>query len=69
MNRSKGNGKSNRYEVRGSGNGNETEFALSDISLDGTDTIYGQNMARDLEYLKVMDADRMLYTSERPRAD
>ena len=38
-----------------------TEFALSDISLDGTDTIYGQNMARDLEYLKVMDADRMLY--------
>ena len=38
-----------------------TEFNLSDISLDGTDTIFGQNMARDLEYLKVMDADRMLY--------
>lgn len=38
-----------------------TEFDLSDISLDGTDTIYGQNMARDLEYLKIMDADRMLY--------
>lgn len=38
-----------------------TEFSLSDIHLDGTDTIFGQNMARDLEYLKVMDADRMLY--------
>lgn len=38
-----------------------TEFNLSDISLDGTDTIFGQNMARDLEYLKIMDADRMLY--------
>lgn len=36
-------------------------FELSDISLDGTDTIYGQNMARALEYLKLMDADRMLY--------
>lgn len=38
-----------------------TEFDLSDISLDGTDTIFGQNMARDLEYLEIMDADRMLY--------
>ena len=38
-----------------------TEFELSDISLDGTDTIFGQNMARDLEYLEIMDADRMLY--------
>lgn len=38
-----------------------TEFDLSDITLDGTDTIFGQNMARDLEYLKIMDADRMLY--------
>ena len=38
-----------------------SSFALSDISLDGTDTIYGQNMARALEYLKIMDADRMLY--------
>ena len=36
-------------------------FALSDITLDGTDTIYGQNAARAFEYLKVMDADRMLY--------
>lgn len=36
-------------------------FDLSDISLDGTDTIYGENMARALEYLKLMDADRMLY--------
>lgn len=38
-----------------------TEFDLSDITLDGTDTIFGQNMARDLEYLEIMDADRMLY--------
>lgn len=38
-----------------------SEFDLSDIRLDGTDTIFGQNMARDLEYLKIMDADRMLY--------
>lgn len=38
-----------------------SEFDLSDISLDGTDTIFGQNMARDLEYLDIMDADRMLY--------
>lgn len=34
---------------------------LSQVSLDGTDSIYGQNMARALEYLKIMDADRMLY--------
>ena len=38
-----------------------TEFKLSDISLDGDNTIFAQNMGRDLEYLKVMDADRMLY--------
>ena len=38
-----------------------SEFDLSDITLDGTNTIFGQNMARDLEYLKIMDADRMLY--------
>lgn len=39
-----------------------TEFDLSDITLDDrTDTIFGQNMSRDLEYLKVMDEDRMLY--------
>ncbi|OUO79128.1 hypothetical protein B5F53_08620 [Blautia sp. An249] len=37
------------------------EFDLSDINLDGTDTIYGQNMERALTYLKIMDADRMLY--------
>ena len=36
-------------------------FELSDITLDGTDTIFGQNMARDLEYLEIMDEDRMLY--------
>ncbi|MBO4684763.1 MAG: glycoside hydrolase family 127 protein, partial [Desulfovibrio sp.] len=34
---------------------------LSDVTLDGDDTIYAQNMGRALEYLKVMDADRMLY--------
>ena len=38
-----------------------TEFDLSDISLDGDNTIFAQNMGRDLEYLKIMDADRMLY--------
>lgn len=38
-----------------------TEFNLSDISLDGNNTIFAQNMGRDLEYLKIMDADRMLY--------
>ena len=38
-----------------------TEFNLSDISLDGDNTIFAQNMGRDLEYLKIMDADRMLY--------
>ena len=38
-----------------------TEFELSDISLDGDNTIFAQNMGRDLEYLKIMDADRMLY--------
>ena len=38
-----------------------SSFDLSDISLDGTDTIYSQNAARAFEYLKVMDADRMLY--------
>ena len=36
-------------------------FDLSDISLDGDDTIFSQNMNRTLEYLKIMDADRMLY--------
>ncbi|CUX47135.1 beta-L-arabinofuranosidase domain-containing protein [Clostridium sp. C105KSO13] len=36
-------------------------FDLSDISLDGTDTIFGQNMNRTLEYLKIMNEDRMLY--------
>lgn len=36
-------------------------FDLSDISLDGDDTIFSQNMNRALEYLKIMDADRMLY--------
>lgn len=38
-----------------------SEFNLSDISLDGTDTIFGQNMSRALEYLEIMDPDRMLY--------
>ena len=36
-------------------------FYLDDVSLDGTDTMFGENMGRTLEYLKVMDADRMLY--------
>lgn len=37
------------------------QFDLSDVTLDGTDTIFGENMERTLEYLEVMDADRMLY--------
>lgn len=36
-------------------------FDLSDISLDGDDTIYTENKDRAMEYLKLMDADRMLY--------
>lgn len=36
-------------------------FYLSDISLDGDDTIYTENKDRAMEYLKLMDADRMLY--------
>lgn len=36
-------------------------FDLSNISLDGNDTIFSQNMERALEYLNLMDADRMLY--------
>ena len=42
-----------------------SSFELSDITLDGTDTIYGQNAGRAFEYLKVMDADRMLYNFRR----
>ena len=38
-----------------------SSFDLSDISLDGNDTIYSQNANRAYEYLKIMDADRMLY--------
>ena len=36
-------------------------FDLNDISLDGDDTIYSENKDRALEYLSVMDEDRMLY--------
>ena len=36
-------------------------FDLSDICLDGDDTIYTENKDRAMEYLKLMDADRMLY--------
>ena len=36
-------------------------FDLSEISLDGDDTIYTENKDRAMEYLKLMDADRMLY--------
>ncbi len=36
-------------------------LSLEDVSLDGNDTIYAQNMGRTLEYLKIMNADRMLY--------
>ena len=36
-------------------------FDLSDISLDGDDTIYTENKDRAMEYLKLMDSDRMLY--------
>ena len=36
-------------------------FDLSDVSLDGDDTIYAQNKERAMEYLKIMNADRMLY--------
>ena len=35
-------------------------FDLSDISLDGDETIYTENKDRAMEYLKLMDADRML---------
>lgn len=38
-----------------------TVFELNDVSLDGDDTIYAQNKDRTMEYLKIMDADRMLY--------
>lgn len=38
-----------------------TTFDLNDVSLDGEDTIYAQNKDRTMEYLKIMDADRMLY--------
>ena len=41
-------------------------FELEDISLDGDkDTIFTQNMARDLAYLKKLDNDRMLYNFRR----
>lgn len=36
-------------------------FDLNDVSLDGDDTIYSENKDRAMEYLKLMDADRMLY--------
>ncbi len=38
---------------------------LSSVSLDGDDSIYAQNYGRAKEYLKVMDADRMLYNFRR----
>lgn len=36
-------------------------FTLDEVSLDGDDTIYAQNKDRTMKYLKIMDADRMLY--------
>lgn len=36
-------------------------FELSEIILEDGDTIYNENNERALEYLKIMDADRMLY--------
>ncbi|WP_230399204.1 beta-L-arabinofuranosidase domain-containing protein [Novisyntrophococcus fermenticellae] len=38
-----------------------TNFALSDVTLDGTDTIFGQNLQRAISTLDNMDADRYLY--------